>query len=215
MPYALYYTLAGKLTNDIVPEEYPTSIKIALSYVVNSVVQTLLSYTIKLKYSWIFHSRDLVWFFRLDLKRVFPLSCYIKLDHVWTQDSPMFPLTVGGNLGPYIDQWRSTLGFGILKQKHKMKNRNNYIMYIYIYVHIITAIIFEHKPLKQSYIFLKTVCPSVCLSVCLSGLFLSISPPACQTPPSPHSPNTLRPPPPIPSGARFPPAPKQLIVNYI
>ena len=30
------------------------------------------------------------------------------LDHLWTQDSPICPLTLGGKLGPYIDQGSST-----------------------------------------------------------------------------------------------------------
>ena len=29
-------------------------------------------------------------------------------DHIWTQDSPMFSLTVGGKTGPYFDQGGST-----------------------------------------------------------------------------------------------------------
>ena len=33
----------------------------------------------------------------------------LRFDHLWTQDSPMFRLTVGGKTGPYIDQGGSTL----------------------------------------------------------------------------------------------------------
>ena len=31
---------------------------------------------------------------------------YPVLDHLWTQDSPMFPLTFEHKMGPYIDQGR-------------------------------------------------------------------------------------------------------------
>ena len=31
------------------------------------------------------------------------------VDHLWAQDSPMFPLPFGGKMGPYIDQGGSTL----------------------------------------------------------------------------------------------------------
>ena len=43
---------------------------------------------------------------------VFPIlleTVFSGLGHLWTQDSPMFPLTVGGNTGPYIDQGGLTL----------------------------------------------------------------------------------------------------------
>ena len=52
-------------------------------------------------------SRELVQFVQLYSKR---LSRVVSVfDHIWTQDSPIYPLTVGGKTGPDIDQGWSTL----------------------------------------------------------------------------------------------------------
>ena len=34
---------------------------------------------------------------------------FLRVDHLWTQDNPICPLTVGGNTVHYIDHGRSTL----------------------------------------------------------------------------------------------------------
>ena len=46
-------------------------------------------------------------------------------DHLWTQDSPIFPLTVGGKTGPYIEQGGSRLRFDLFNSFH---NFNDYYL---------------------------------------------------------------------------------------
>ena len=43
------------------------------------------------------------------------------IDHLWTQDRPIFPLTFGGKTGPYIDQ-----GGSALKVLNKKNTNNEY-----------------------------------------------------------------------------------------
>ena len=58
-----------------------------------------------------FNSRELVQFVSTLLETVASV-----FDHMWTQDSPIFPLTIGGKKGPYIDQGGSDLMFEVLKK---------------------------------------------------------------------------------------------------
>ena len=39
----------------------------------------------------------------------FTRNGFSVVDHLWTQDSPIFPLTVGGKAGLYVDQGASTI----------------------------------------------------------------------------------------------------------
>ena len=47
------------------------------------------------------------------------------VDHIWTRDSHIFPLTLGGNTGPYIDQGESKLK---VHNFHVSQNVNDYIV---------------------------------------------------------------------------------------
>ena len=50
-----------------------------------------------------FNSCEFCWACVTLLETFFPV-----LDHLWTRDSPMFPLTFEHKMGPYIDRGRST-----------------------------------------------------------------------------------------------------------
>ena len=62
-----------------------------------------------------FNSRELVQMCSTLLETV-----VFVFDHLWTQDSPMFPLTFGGKAGPYIDQGGSKLKAQIVSNIFKI-----------------------------------------------------------------------------------------------
>ena len=52
------------------------------------------------------------------------------VDHLWTQDSPMFPLTVGGKTGPHIDQGGSELNVLFFSRFSRLSTFERVLHYI-------------------------------------------------------------------------------------